>query len=181
MKLAFTGIAGSGKDFLVDCLIKEHDYTRVSFSDQLKKIAAMVYPWLEMDYPAITKEAPLDIYVTETGEHITKTPRQIWLHLNKLRGIEDGIFLRMLQNQILEIETDNLVISDIRPKLEWDWCKNNDFITIYVERPNNPYEPNEFDKQVLNYKEEADYVFINDCDGLYVFRKFIEEVIENEN
>lgn len=179
MKLAFTGISGSGKDFLVSHLIKTQNYTRVSFSDQLKKLAKLIYPWLKQDYPPFEKEQPLNITLP-SGEKITKSPREIWLHLNKLRDIEDGIFLRMLEEQLSLLNVPNIVISDIRPQLELDWCKKNGFTTIYVEPLKKIYEPNDFDKQVLKYKDQADYVFENDFNGITKFKEFIADILKTE-
>lgn len=44
MKIAFMGRSGSGKDFLANYLISNHDFIRLSFSDQLKKLANYIYP-----------------------------------------------------------------------------------------------------------------------------------------
>jgi hypothetical protein len=178
--IALTGISGSGKDYLVSYLVNELGYTRVSFSDQLKEISNMIYPWLEKDYPPIVKEQPLDV-TTSIGEHITKTPRQIWLKLNMLRDIEDGIFIRMLEEKLVAMGSpDKIVISDIRPQLEWDWCKKMGFTTIYIDPLKLIYEPNDFDKQVLTYKDQADYVFENDFKGLNKFIQFMKDVNENK-
>jgi dephospho-CoA kinase len=178
MKLAFTGVAGSGKDYLVQHLVKKYAYSRVSFSDQLKKLAAMIYPWLERDYEPITKEKPLNKIVKETGEIITKSPREIWMSLNSLRDVENQLFLRMAQDEIKRTMVDNIVISDIRPKIEYDWCIKNGFKIIYVNPLKIIYEPNKFDEQVLPYKVTADYVFDNDFCGLDRFDKFISEILE---
>lgn len=180
MKLAFTGIAGCGKDYLVSHLVKQHNYTRVSFSDQLKKLAKLIYPWMKLDYEPFEKEQPLNITL-RSGEKIRKTPREIWLHLNKLRDIEDGIFLRMLEEQLSLLNVPNLVISDIRPEIEWDWCKRNGFNTVYIEPLKEIYKPNDFDKQVLKYKEQADFVFENDFRGISKFKQFISDILKEEN
>ncbi len=179
MKLAFTGISGCGKDYLVSHLINHHNYTRVSFSDQLKKLAHKIYPWMKQDYPPFEKEQPLDITLS-SGEKISLTPRQIWLKLNCLRDIEDGLFLRMLEEQLSLLNVPNIVISDIRPQLEWEWCKKNEFTTIYIEPLKKIYNPNDFDKQVLNYKDQADYVFENDFNGIEKFKRFITDIIKGE-
>ncbi|WP_230486530.1 hypothetical protein [Morganella morganii] len=50
MKIAFMGISGSGKDFLANYLISNYEFFRLSFSDQLKKLATYIYPWMEKDY-----------------------------------------------------------------------------------------------------------------------------------
>lgn len=177
MKIAFTGISGSGKDYLVSHLVKNYEFNRVSFSDQLKKLGTKIYPWLERDYPPIDKEKPLNLTLS-SGEVITKSPREIWLKLNNLRNIENGIFVRMLGEQLKMLHVDNIVISDIRPQLEWDWCKKEGFTTVYIEPLKKIYEPNDFDSQVLPYKEQADYIFENDFNGLEKFDEFIKGVLD---
>lgn len=47
MRIAFMGVSGSGKDYLSNYLINNYDFIRLSFSDQLKKLAHHIYPWLE--------------------------------------------------------------------------------------------------------------------------------------
>lgn len=173
--LAFTGISGSGKDYLVSYLVQELGYTRVSFSDQLKKLAHIIYPWLKQDYPPYEKEQPLNITL-EDGEIITFSPREIWIHLNKLRDVENGIFLRMLKDEMKLLNTDKIVISDIRPQIEWDWCMKNGFTTVYIDPLKQIYNPNDFDKQVLSYRGKADYVFENDFNGLEKFKEFIKQI-----
>ncbi|EKF9085103.1 adenylate kinase, partial [Vibrio cholerae] len=103
MKIAFMGVSGSGKDFLARYLIDEHNFIRLSFSDQLKKLANHIYPWMEKDYSPEEKTLPINITLS-TGESIKNTPRDIWLHLNKLREIEDRIFIRMLSEELTNLE-----------------------------------------------------------------------------
>lgn len=176
MKIAFTGISGSGKDYLIEYLTRNKNFHRVSFSDQLKKLAKKIYPWIEKDYPPLIKEKPLNLTLS-SGEIITNTPREIWIFLNSLRKIEDGLFVRMLEEELSLLNITNIVISDIRPQIEWDWCKKNGFTTIYIEPLKNIYEPNDFDKQVLAYKDKSDFVFENDFNGTQKFENFIKGII----
>lgn len=173
-KIALTGISGSGKDYFVNYLVQELGYKRLSFSDQLKKLAHKIYPWMAEDVPPIKKEEPLNLKL-ESGEIITKTPREIWLNLNSLRNVEDGIFVRMLDNELTEHSDRNVVISDIRPKIEYDYCIKKGFKIIYIEPSKKIYEPNDFDKQVLEYKDKADYVFKNNFNGIEEFKEFIKK------
>lgn len=174
MKLAFTGIAGSGKDYLVNYLVQELNFKRMSFSDQLKKLAHKIYPWLDEDVPPYKKETPLNLKL-ESGEIITKTPREIWLSLNSLRDVENTIFVRMLKEELKNSNYKDIVISDIRPRIEWDWCQKNEFKTIYIEPKKKIYAPNDFDKQVLEYKDKADFIFENNFNGIDEFKYFIKK------
>ncbi|WP_217522152.1 adenylate kinase [Vibrio metschnikovii] len=183
MKIAFMGVSGSGKDFLARYLIDEHNFIRLSFSDQLKKLASYIYPWMEKDYLPEEKTLPINITLS-TGESIKHTARDIWLHLNKLREIEDRIFIRMLSEELINLEerykeTQNIIITDIRSNEEFIWCKNNGFIVIYIERSNNHYEKYEIDKYINLNKPKSDYKFRNNEDGMGNFKAFIEEVFSS--
>ncbi|WP_217525770.1 adenylate kinase [Vibrio metschnikovii] len=183
MKIAFMGVSGSGKDFLARYLIDEHNFIRLSFSDQLKKLASHIYPWMEKDYLPEEKTLPINITLS-TGESIKHTARDIWLHLNKLREIEDRIFIRMLSEELINLEerykeTQNIIITDIRSNEEFIWCKNNGFIVIYIERSNNHYEKYEIDKYINLNKPKSDYKFRNNEDGMGNFKAFIEEVFSS--
>ncbi|MNZ27659.1 hypothetical protein D3C78_448800 [compost metagenome] len=175
MKIAFMGVSGSGKDYLANYLINNYDFIRLSFSDQLKKLAHHIYPWLEKDYQPEEKSLPLNI-VLSTGEKITYSPRDIWLNLNSLRNIEEQIFIRMLTEEIKSIDnTKNIIITDVRSTNELLWCKNNKFTIIYIEREHNNYENYEIDKYAVENKSKSDYVFNNATLGTNAFSNFFKE------
>jgi hypothetical protein len=184
MKIAFMGISGSGKDFLANYLICKYGFTRLSFSDQLKKLANYIYPWMEKDYPSEKKSLPLNISLS-TGELISYSPRDIWLSLNMLREIEEKIFIRMLSEELNLLESNStvnekrIIITDIRSNEEFIWCKNNQFTVIYIEREGNDYEKYEIDNHVIENKEKADYHFHNNTSGIDSFKFFFEEELSN--
>lgn len=176
-KIALTGISGSGKDYIVERMVDKYGFTRVSFSDQLKKKAAEIYPWLETDYAPFEKETPLNIKTSEE-EVITDTPRQIWLKVGAaLRSVENKMFVRMLKEELSRTNVQKVVISDIRPRIEWDWCNKEGFETVYVDPLEFHYQPNDFDEQVFPYKDEANHVFENHFDGYEKVDRFIEDVL----
>ncbi len=175
LKLAFTGEAGCGKDYVMDILQEEYNFHRISFSDQLKKLAVKIYPWMAKDYPSETKELALNIQLE--NEIITKSPREIWLSLNKLRDVEDGLFVRMLEDEMNLLRIDNIVISDIRTQNEWDWCKDNDFTTVYIHNENSPHKKNDFDDFSRSLENETDYHLTNDMDGPDFVRNFMTSCI----
>ncbi|CAK3414040.1 adenylate kinase [Vibrio crassostreae] len=181
MKVAFMGLSGSGKDFLADYLIKNKNFTRLSFSDQLKKLGNQIYPWMELSYQPEEKATPLNITL-QTGEFITHSPRDIWLNLDNLRNIEEKIFIRMLEDEMKYLNetnptTDSIIITDIRSNSELLWCQENQFTIVYISRKNNNYKKYDIDKYVIANREKADYHFENDGNGLIEFKSFFEEVI----
>lgn len=176
MKLAFMGVSGAGKDFIVDIAKEEYDCSRFSFSDQLKKLGAKIYPWLKADYSAEEKELPLNYTIPETGEVITDTPRQIWLKLNKLREVENELFVRMLAEQINVTSVDHYVISDVRTQNEYDWCKANGFIFVMIKAENPHHPENSFDDWVREIEAKGlyDYEYNNTFDGKESIRTFLD-------
>jgi dephospho-CoA kinase len=177
------GVSGSGKDYFVDVMKKEFDFARFSFSDQLKKLGTRIYPWLEEDYPPELKEKPLNLEIPETGEVITKTPREIWLELNKLRNIEDNLFVRMLDQSISRVNVSNYVISDVRTQNEFDWCKKNGFIFVYIKAEDPAHPRNDFDDWVRKQEadETYDHIFNNDFNGDEKIKRFIKILIGERN
>ena len=174
-KLAFTGITGAGKDFLVQHLVQNYGFKRYSFSDQLKKLQNMTFPWLELDYQPIIKEQPLNIQLKY--EKIESSPRDVWLFMNKLRDIENYIFIRMLEDEINSKNEQNIVISDIRPEIEYNWCKENGYKIIFIEPKEFIYGNDEFGPEVQKHRENADYIFTNNFNGIDEFDIFIKELI----
>jgi len=176
MKLALVGESGSGKDYIVKVLEKDYGFYRLSFSDQLKKLGVKIFgEWLKKDYPPEEKETPLNIKL-KSGEIITKSPREIWLSLNSLREIEDGLFVRMLEEQFNNTLIDNIVISDIRTENEYEWCVDNDFLVIYVNNEKSIHEKNSFDDYARSLKEKADFIIENDMKG----ERFIHDFMKKE-
>jgi hypothetical protein len=179
-KIALMGVSGAGKDYLASYLIDNHEFTRFSFSDQLKRLAQLIYPWLEVDYPPLVKEESLDIKLP-TGETIKKSPRQIWLHLNSLREIEQHIFIRMLDEEVTQADKvnghNNILISDIRSTDELNWCQRNKFKVIYINNAKAVYQPYDIDSQILENKDKADFVFVNKHNGISDFEAFYKSNI----
>ena len=174
MKLALTGKSGAGKDYLVSYLINTYNFKRASFSDQLKRIASYIFDWLEEDYPPELKEKPLNIE-TPLGEKVQLSPREIWLKMNFLREIEDGIFVRKLTEEINNLEKsgiNNIVISDIRTLPEYEWCKENGFTVIRIDVDKTIHKEHEFDKQIYSFT--PDFIFKNDFNGVEEFEKFLK-------
>ncbi|MEI7186180.1 adenylate kinase [Dickeya dianthicola] len=178
------GISGSGKYFLANYLISNHEFVRLSFSDQLKKLANHIYPWMEKGYSPEEKMLPLNI-ILPTGDLILHSPRDIWLSLDKLRMIEEKIFIRMLSEDLQHLEKNgktnkNIIITDIRSNEEFTWCKNNQFTIVYIERENNNYKKYEIDKYIIDNKTKSDHHFRNDTNGIDSFKNFFEKVFFSE-
>jgi adenylate kinase family enzyme len=179
MKIAFSGIAGSGKDYFSSFLVEEHGFTRFSFSDQLKKLSTLIFDWIEEDYPPESKEKPLNI-TTSLGEKITKTPREIWLTFNFLRDVESKVFIRRLKEQLDKSKVEKRLISDMRTKDEFEFAKSEGYVTILIKPDKSKviHKENDFDKQIKEFEDKFDYIFYNDFSGTSKFENFIKDILK---
>ena len=174
-KIALIGVAGSGKDYLTSHLINNYNFTKVAFADSLKELCSDIFPWLSKDYPAYEKENPLNITL-EDGTLISATPRDIWILLGQIPQIDKRFFIRKLEDKVNNLD-NNIIISDCRTQDELDWCKQNNFITIYIAPKEVIYKSNEYDQQVYNLVDQCDYLFENHFDGSYEFDNMIKNII----
>jgi len=172
-KIALIGLSKSGKDYLYQNVFKPLGYERLSFSDQLKKVAKNVFPWMKLDYSSEQKEKSLFLH---TGfDLIEKSPRDIWIFFNQLKEIEPNIFVRMLDEEWKRKGFKKVVITDVRFRNEWDYCNMHGFLFIRIKSPGETIQYEiEKETDALPY----DYVFFNEKKGeksIKDFQTFLSE------
>lgn len=150
--VAFMGERQSGKDYLAAHLAKKYGVRRLSFSDEVRRLAQKMFPWMDFDYPPELKDQPLD----HPENPKAWTPRQLWLHAGKVRDIDGAYFVRRFaENQLPAArEVGGIqVITDFRTPEEWEFLKENrvPVIKILCDRTNiedHPFE--EYTRQFQN-------------------------------
>jgi hypothetical protein len=159
--IGLCGRAGSGKDFLADKLVRDYGYTKIAFGTELKVIANSIYPWVDLDYLHGEKEVPIN----HSENHLKKTPRDIWLHLNKLREMDNNVFTRgtKLKIEALIAAEKNIVVTDIRKQNELDLLRNLKFITIKIKSHIHDIHKIESENRLDLFK--CDYGFFNQKHG----------------
>lgn len=173
MKIALAGVAGSGKDYLADCLINEYNFQRVAFADTLKETVQEIFPWMQKDYPANIKEQPLNIEIN--GSLVTKTPREMWLETSKfIRSVDPLYFHKKTMVKIGQMD-GNIVITDLRMMVEFQDLRMMGFHTVEIVKPDNPYIPNDFDKQIDEFRFMIQNTFVNDQVGTDKFKQFLKD------
>jgi hypothetical protein len=155
--IGLCGRAGSGKDFLADELVRELGFIKVAFGTQLKVVANLIYPWVELDYAHDKKE----VVIEDPDNHLNKTPRDVWLHLNKLRDIDNNVFCRVTRIKIESLIADgqNVVVTDIRKQNELDLLHKLKFTTIKVKNP--IFNSNRIEAENILDTFKCDYQFYN--------------------
>jgi len=175
MKLVFTGLAGSGKDFLADYLIKNYQYKRIAFADTLKTTVADIFPFIKEFYSPEEKELPLNIEIS--GKIITKTPRDVWLETSSFLRQYDELYFhnKTLENIKKSLDNkDNIIITDLRMMQEFEDLRELGFTIIHINNPTNNYPLNKFDEQIKKFSVNCDYYFTNNMNGTQEFKEFLD-------
>lgn len=178
MKLAFCGIAGSGKDYFADFLIKEQNYIRIAFADTLKSTVQDIFPYVDKDCPPELKEKPLNIDLGN-GNILQKTPREMWLETSVFLRSYDELYFHNKTMQIIEEttkNTDNIIITDLRMAQEFKDLREAGFTIVHIHNPTNDYPLNDFDKQIKEFEMDCDYYFTNNMNGLEEFKEFFDTI-----
>jgi len=168
MKLAFCGVAGIGKDYLADYLVKKHGYAKVAFADYLKKITHELFPFVPLSPSPKEKETKL-----ENG----MTPREIWIEVaDVLRSIDDDIFINKTQEKLKMLKCKNIIITDIRDIKELEKVKEWGYTTIALTGV-PIHIRNEYDTQIESLQSKCEYEFYNEFNGLSRFEEFYASLV----
>lgn len=171
------GEYASGKDYLCNRLVETYGATRLSFSDEVRRLAAQIFDWLPFDFSPEIKDKPFK----HPKNTYNLTPRQIWLLVGKVREVTPSYFVdAFLQNQMpLDVfSKDKLyIITDFRTSDEWNMIKQLAIPVIKIERESREgLIPNAFEEFVRMFNE-YDVRFINNMNGTEEFDKFIKEFL----
>ena len=113
------GKGGSGKDTIANYLVEHYDFNRVAAADAMK---VDLCKYLDMDlvnHGKFSVRRFLQLYGMDMRYRIADT---YWLE-------------RSIQDKVKELGTNgetNIVVSDVRFEIEYDWIKKNGGDVIYV-------------------------------------------------
>lgn len=115
IKLAIIGRKRSGKDTVVDELIKRFQKSGLScktfaLGDSLKQFAHEIY----FDYP------------------LDKKPRELYQFMNVMRDFDKDVWVKHLDRKLTKSTEKVQIITDIRQKNELNYAQKNAFILIKV-------------------------------------------------
>lgn len=139
--IGLTGFKGSGKDTVAH-ILKEYDFVQFSFASTLKTILSEIFSWDQSILKGDTSESrkireQTDEWWSEKLGIPNFTPRMALtsvgtdLFRNKFN---DLIWIYSLHKKILNCNADNIVISDIRFKNEFNYVKSLNGRIFRIER-----------------------------------------------
>lgn len=151
--IGVSGKRGAGKTTLAEFLVKKHKFKRISFAEELRNIAQVLFPLKEEDLSNIKrKEAKF--------RHYDWSPRDFMINLGGFLRFHDKSYF--LNAALAKCESGGLyVIDDVRYINEADAIRAMGGILIRLNRyeAQNPYGKNldvESETELDNYK--FDYV-----------------------
>lgn len=175
MIIAFTGEKKSGKDFFCEFLGEKLGAERLSFSDEVRRLAHDTFPWLPFHIHPDLKDVPF--------EHISNpnnfTPREIWLRLAKVRDIDPHFFVKKFVDnvwgEVCRFSEELYIITDLRTEEEYMFLKEHDVPIIKIVRENRDgIKEDDFEDWVREFTR-YDELFVNKMNGSDDFEKFFTQ------
>jgi len=135
------GKGGSGKDTIADYLVKNYGYHRVAAADAMKEDLCR---YLNMDLETLESIKNKELSLVDEGEYNVvdygsfSIRRFLQLYGMDMRyRIADTYWLeRSIQDKVKELGTNgqtNIVVSDVRFEIEYNWIIDNGGRVIYVD------------------------------------------------
>ena len=174
--VVLTGRKKAGKDTMALELIKQ-GYTRLSFSDQLKRICSNLFPFLEVDYPQEIKDTKFI-----EGDGVMLSPRDIWLKMNVITEIDKNILVDSLRDELESLMCKGVrkfVVTDLRKNEEYDWVKAFDYpiIKIVDGASRDGIVEDELENFIDTIRANVEFVNYKDPESKVRFTTVVEEVL----
>jgi len=143
MKIAFSGMKGSGKDYCINSLNGDGKLI-LGFSDQLRYIGEHLFPWFDAHCLPENKDEHM-FYNPITNTYWSY--RDVLTKIDILREIDPDIFIRPLEKTYKELfidhergKYDTCIIKDLRPHNphELIWCLDNGFEILHITCDEQP-------------------------------------------
>lgn len=188
-KIAFIGFAGSGKDTATNYLIKNYNFTKVSFANKLKQAVGLVF---NTDYKLFEVE---EFKKTVGPGNNTWRYWLQYIGTQGFRALWEDVWVEAALTEISTNNIEKVIVSDCRFVNEVNALRQAGFYIVYVEResiiPNwiklvisllgtnklsqtivklfNPKFGHESEFNIFKLKKEADYIIYNNYDLTNLF------------
>ncbi|QZI90424.1 hypothetical protein MYOV003v1_p0100 [Vibrio phage 207E48.1] len=184
--LVLCGRKGCGKDFLTTCVKDAWQWNsavvRLSFSDELRKLAHDLFPWCPLDPTYEEKETVID----HPDNIMGLTPRGVWLRLAdnndpSLRKIDPKLLVnRFISNNLPTIKAyqdTTFIITDLRSPQEDEWVEMMGWPKVRILQPDRERaDEDSFEDYVDTLRVDREWTHHRNGDG--GFTRMIEELLE---
>lgn len=153
------GFSQAGKDTFASCFVRNHGFERFAFADSLKQYVSKKY------------NVPLEVLHSQEGkkqicQDLKITWRDVLLNTARdLRETDPDIFAKLCASEIHNSGSQYIVISDWRypneKKILEDYFSSSTFITIHIQRINQPESPVKDTSEYLLYGNHFDFKVLN--------------------
>jgi hypothetical protein len=182
--IAFTGLAGSGKDTAANYLIENHGYQKMSFAATLKDAIAIIFGWPRDLLEGITDESRK--WRDEKDEWWSKrlnmyiSPRkvlQIWGTELCRQHFHPDIWIASLERQLSQLpKTAKVVITDCRFENEAAIIRNIGGRVIHIRRSLTITKENHISESGI--KLEKNDILIDNIGSIESLHNKIEDIIK---
>lgn len=168
--IVLTGRKYSGKDTFASAIFPL-GFTRLSFSDQLKRITNSLFPFVSLDYPQGDKDKKM-------FNDNTLSPRDIWLKMNVVTEIDRNILVGSLEREMRELICSGhtlLCITDLRKPEEYQWVSEMGYPIVKIIDGDRPTNLNEDSLEDFIDTISPDFTIVNNKDEQSILQ-FVELV-----
>lgn len=124
VKICLTGKLRSGKDTVANRLYISHDFHRVAFGDELKRLAHETFPHIS------EASKPRALY-QEFGQKVREMDPDVWI-----RHVDRKV-KALINVHAPHKDRVGIVVTDVRQKNELEWCRANGFTVVRVSAPDD--------------------------------------------
>lgn len=133
------GICGRkrhGKDTLGDYLVKNYGYTKIGFADAVKEACKCIFGFNDDQLYGDLKEVDDKFWGASSRKVLQYVATDLFRDQigNVLPEIKDNIWIKVVENKILQNPDKKYVITDIRFANELDFIKSRGGLSIKVKR-----------------------------------------------
>lgn len=175
MIIALTGHQQAGKDTAANYLVYEYDYTHIKFAGRLKQISAMMFGWTD-DYVNGPLKDRIDpkwgISPRQFQQFLGDVMKSRYLgkfcpEFDRING--DSFWVRVVEEQLVSIQNDDIVVSDLRFPQEYDMLRRYGATIVRIVRPGFENHDKHWSESFID-KMDVDFQLTNDntVDKLYV-------------
>ena len=154
IKIGLIGKAGTGKDTVAAYLVAVYGFRKFAFADKLKEIDAELF-----------------------GPTGGKNRKRLQEFGQFCRTIDPDVWVKQLDKKIKEYD-GNVVITDIRQRNEYDYCKENGFVIVKIlcddnirlqrmEKRGDIFQPEDLNHETETQLDNFDYDYWVDNNGTF--------------